>query len=71
MEVEDILVAVSAICAGRVRAASRVRREAMEIEGINDRSRAGMCVERDVETGLDCGWELISNWEQATGADND
>lgn len=47
---EDILVAVSAIRAGRVRAARNVRREAVEIDGIKDRSSAGMCGERGSET---------------------
>lgn len=50
MEVEDILVAVREICAGRVRAARSVRREAVEIDGIKDRSSAGMCGERVSET---------------------
>jgi hypothetical protein len=50
MEVEDILVAVRAIWAGRVRVARSVRREAVEIDGIKDRSSAGMCGERVRET---------------------
>lgn len=68
MEVEDILVAVRAICAGRVRAARSVRREAVEIDGIKDRSSAGMCGElvRETEGLAKRGWfgELSSDKER-------
>lgn len=59
---EDILAAVREICAGRARAARKVRREAVEIDGIKDRSSAGMCGERVSETTGLTGEDSMMDW---------